>query len=163
MYYIYRNMQKTTILRPSLAWLLLIYLLLLSTSSFCQKTNISDSLKCTQYLDTLTNRQLYRFPEKDATYKGGTDGFSNYINRNLTYDRSHVEHQTILIFSFIVEADGSVSHVILKYHPHGVTNEIIEKTINVLNRLPKLSPATCGAQKVATRQDQPIIFMPKNN
>ena len=141
----------------------LVGILLISLSAFCQKISIPDSLKCKQYFDTLANRQLYNLTEKDVEYKGGAEGFSNYINRNFIYDRSEIEHQTALFFTFIVEPDGSVTNVSLIHPDHGVTNAIIEKAISVLKRMPKLIPAECNNKKVPVRKIQPIILYPDRN
>ncbi|HVY74901.1 MAG TPA: hypothetical protein VG890_08740 [Puia sp.] len=142
---------------------LLCLIFFISQSTFAQKRNISDSLKCTQYFDTLSNRQLYRFPEKNAEYKGGAEGFSNYINRHFSYDNKKIDHQVILIFTFIVEPDGLVSNVSLKYHRKDVPDDIVDKGVKALQKMPKLTPAECNNQKVAIRLMQPIVLYPARN
>jgi hypothetical protein len=143
--------------------ILLFIVFFITTAAFSQKKDVADSLKCTQYFDTLSKRQIYRFPEKDAEFKGGPAGFSNYINRNFSYNNTRIAHQTFLIFTFIVETDGSISNVSLGYPPHDVPNDIIEKGIKVIQKMPKLIPAECNKQKVPVRQSQPIVLYPDRN
>jgi hypothetical protein len=129
---------------------------------FCQDTP-PELQGCQPYFDTLTSRQLYRAPEKDAAYKGGTEKFANYINQNFIYDKSHVDRETSLLFTFIVEPDGSVTSVSLLRPARGVADDVIERGILVMEKMPKLQPAVCHNQKVPQRLSQPITVSPPGN
>ncbi|HEY4155819.1 MAG TPA: hypothetical protein VGM24_10340 [Puia sp.] len=137
-------------------------ILFISISAFCQDAG-SALQGCEPYFDTLTSRQLYRAPEKDAEYKGGTEKFANYINQNFIYDKSHVDRETSLIFTFIVEPDGSVSNVSLLRPARGVADDVIERGMLVMEKMPKLKPAICHNQKVPQRLSQPITVSPAGN
>lgn len=139
---------------------LLPVLLFISLSCFSQQENIMDSMKCVSYFDTLAGRQIVRFPEKDAEYKGGVERFSTYINRNFNYDKSHVDHQAFLYFTFIVEKDGSVSNVALQKPTRGVMDDVVQLGLTAFKNLPRLKPAMCNNQQVPVRLIQPLAVSP---
>lgn len=137
--------------------------LLASLTGLCQTESPANNRDCTQYLDTMSGRQIYQYPEKDAEYKGGTEKFSNYLNQSFNYDKSHVDHPANLTFTFIVEVDGSVSNVMLRYPAHGVMDDVVQLGLSAFRKMPKLKPAICNNQKVPVRLTQSVMVSPNPN
>jgi protein TonB len=135
--------------------LFLILFLLNSQWSFAQ---VSESPKDTAIVTA---------PEIDAEFAGGYDGLVNYLSNNLSFignpknKRSVAKEELLeggrLIVRFIIEKDGSITHVKLetklpKCEPCN------QDAIRVVKNMPKWKPASSDGKAVRTYVRLPIIF-----
>jgi protein TonB len=135
--------------------LFLFFFLALSQWSFAQ---VSESPKDTAIVTS---------PEIDAEFAGGYEGLVNYLSKNLSYvgnpknKRSVPKEELLeggrLIVRFIIEKDGSITHVKLetklpKCEPCN------QDAIRVVKNMPKWKPASSDGKAVRTYVRLPINF-----
>jgi protein TonB len=106
-------------------------------------------------------------PEIDAEFAGGYEGLVNYLSKNLSYvgnpknKRSVPKEELLeggrLMVRFIIEKDGSITHVRLetklpKCEPCN------QDAIRVVKNMPKWKPASSDGKAVRTYVRLPINF-----
>lgn len=105
----------------------------------------------------LKDSDIIDFPDIEASFKGGKEGLQRYINRNLHYPEAAIENdeQGKVYVSFIVEKNGTVSHVKIE---RGVSKALDTEAKRVIESSPKWIPAKKGSKKVRSRCRLPISF-----
>lgn len=101
--------------------------------------------------------KIIEMPEQEASFPGELEGMQKYLANNTQYPEEAMEkgEQGKVFVEFIVEKDGSVSHVkILR----GVSKSIDNETIRVVSAMPKWEPAVHQKQIVRSRCRIPINF-----
>ncbi|HTI94228.1 MAG TPA: energy transducer TonB [Puia sp.] len=92
----------------------------------------------------------------DAEYKGGTAAWLQFLNANCKYPDEAVDQevQGIVKVQFVVEKDGTVSHVEALSGP-----QILQKeAIRVIAASGQWEPSTLNGRKVRSYKIQPIVF-----
>ena len=135
--------------------LLLFFFLALSQCLFAQ---VAESPKDTAIVTT---------PEIEAEYNGGFDALVNYLSNNLSFIGNPKHKKSVpkeelleggrLIVRFIIEKDGSITHVKLesklpKCEPCN------QEAIRVVKNMPKWNPALSDGKAVRTYVRLPIVF-----
>lgn len=109
-------------------------------------------------VDTLDNSEVYTFVDQMPKYPGGTEAMNKFLEQNLQYPKiakeNHIEGKVIL--SFIIEKDGSFSHIeqVGKKLGWGLD----EEALRVLNSMPAWVSAKHNGQTVRCKYYLPIIF-----
>ena len=97
-------------------------------------------------------------------YPGGTDALVDFLVKNLKYPEKAKKDSIVgkVFVTFVVEADGSVSHVkVLR----GIGGGCDEEAVRVVSMMPKWKPGTQGgenAKPVAVQMNLPIQFALNN-
>ena len=92
-----------------------------------------------------------------ASFPGGVDSMFVYIERNLLYPQKAIVGKTEgrVVCGFWVEEDGTISRVeVFK----GVSEELDEEAVRVIDIMSKWEPARRGDKKVRMRYSMPITF-----
>ncbi|NLJ06297.1 MAG: energy transducer TonB [Sphingobacteriales bacterium] len=95
--------------------------------------------------------------EKMPEFPGGEKALSDYLKKEIKYPQSAIKDkiQGLVIVSFIVETDGSVSSVnVLK----GVSEELDNEAVRVVKAMPKWTPGYQKGKAVRVMLNLPIRF-----
>jgi|ERR1700733_11838885 hypothetical protein len=141
-------------------FLLLWFGVAIGGDAFGQMQQANDSSRCGQLFDTLSYRMLSKHPEQLPEFKGGSDGFENYLNLHFSFDRSKLPYRVTLIITFIVEVDGSINGVTNLYVHKEVPDQILKGLLEFFKNLHGYKPALCNGRPVAMRVKQPVILGP---
>jgi TonB family protein len=120
-----------------------------------------------QVTDSTKDTSIVTKPEIDAEYNGGFEGLVNYLSSNISFignpkNKRSVAKEELLeggsvIVRFIIEKDGSITHVKLetklpKCEPCN------QEAIRVVKNMPKWKPASDDGKAVRTYVRLPIRF-----
>lgn len=95
--------------------------------------------------------------ETEATFIGGKSKLMSFIGHSINYPMKAIElnEQGKVFISFVVEKDGSISHVIVEKSP----SKILEReAVRVIRAMPNWIPGTIEGKAVRTRCRVPINF-----
>jgi hypothetical protein len=140
--------------------LLAVLAIMIGGGAFGQEEQNDDSARCGQLFDTLSQRMLCRHPDKFPEFKGGPDGFEDYLNQHFSFDRSKLPGNVTFVVSFIVEVDGSITGVVNLYGHKDIPDEIFKELIEFFKKLRGYKPALCNGRPVPIRVRQPVILRP---
>jgi len=100
---------------------------------------------------------VYAAPEHSPEFPGGVDAFLGYIAKNTRYPATAREasKQGKVIVQFIVEKDGTVSHVQVV---RNVFPSLDAEAIRVVSGSPKWAPGSQDGYPVRVRYTVPISF-----
>ncbi len=98
------------------------------------------------------------FPDVEASFKGGSKAFQNYMVKNIRYPQLCIDQriQGRVFISFVVEKNGAISNVIVDKGAHPLLNE---EAIRLVKGMPKWKPGKANGKKVRTRCRLPINFI----
>jgi TonB family protein len=120
-----------------------------------------------QVADSTKDTSIVTKPEIDAEYNDGFEGLVNYLSSNISFignpkNKRSVAKEELLeggsvIVRFIIEKDGSITHVKLetklpKCEPCN------QEAIRVVKNMPKWKPASDDGKAVRTYVRLPIRF-----
>ena len=140
---------------------------MLKNTLFLFLSFVLSSLSYAQVTESKIDTAIVTTPEIDAEYIGGFDGLVNYLATNLSFignpknKRSVAKEERLeggrLIVRFIIEKDGSITHVKLetklpKCEPCN------QDAIRVVKNMPKWKPASSDGKAVRTYVRLPIVF-----
>jgi TonB family protein len=140
---------------------------MLKNTLFLFLSLVLSSLSYAQVTESKIDTAIITTPEIDAEYIGGFDGLVNYLATNLSFignpknKRSVAKEERLeggrLIVRFIIEKDGSITHVKLesklpKCEPCN------QDAIRVVKNMPKWKPASDDGKAVRTYVRLPIVF-----
>ncbi|WP_443936855.1 TonB family protein [Pedobacter sp. MW01-1-1] len=112
----------------------------------------------------IEDKRIYDFVsiDKQPEYKGGMKNFYQYISSELKYPEESKKNKTQgkVFLSFVVEKDGSLSDISIT---RGLTQEMNEEAIRVLQKSPKWEPAVNNGQPVRVKYNININFQLKND
>jgi periplasmic protein TonB len=93
-------------------------------------------------------------PDVEATFKKGN--WLDFLGNHMTYPREAMrkEIQGTVTVQFVIETDGSVSHVEALYGPEALK----DNAARLIMSSPKWTPATRDGKKVRSRKMQPIVY-----
>ncbi len=94
----------------------------------------------------------------EAEFIGGTIQMIKYIQASVHYPQEsiHLKEQGKVYVSFVVEKDGSITHVEVE---RGVSPALDREAKRVVREFPNWKPGEIGMQKVRTRVRLPISFI----
>lgn len=104
-----------------------------------------------------SEEQIFVVVDKMPEFQGGTAAFNNFIRTNLKYPEEALKNKIegVVIASFIVEKDGSVSNpTIISKVGYGCDTEVIR----LINSMPKWIPGTKGGKAVRVKLSTPFEF-----
>jgi TonB family protein len=137
---------------------LLFLLLLVPAFAFRETDSVNGGQTCcNSFYDSTLKRSYCLNPEIPAEYKGGHDSLRAQLNKLIRYpQKENAEFQGTVWLSFIVETDGSISHVqLLKQVNHPYYNS---EALRVVNQLCHWQTATCDGNKVPSLYYLPVRF-----
>jgi len=123
---------------------------LIGLSSKAQSITSNDTSKVL----TPATDSIYAKPEIEATLKKGN--WADFLDNHMTYPEGarRNEVQGTVTVKFVIETDGSVSHVEALYGPTALR----DNAAHLVMRSPKWTPAMQNGQKVRSYKMQPIVY-----
>jgi protein TonB len=105
----------------------------------------------------ISSNEIFDIAPVDAEYIGGYEALKSYILKNLHYPQEAIElgEQGKVFISFVVEKDGSVSHVKIE---RGVSYSIDREAKRLVTSFPLWKPGEDKFRPVRTRVRLPIGF-----
>lgn len=106
----------------------------------------SPSAGCTNYIEVYE----YDYVTEKPTFPGGTTKLMNYINATRSYPKEAYKKgiQGRVTCSFIVNADGSISHISVL---RGVEPSLNKEAVRILSKMPEWTPGKMNGEAVPTR------------
>ena len=100
----------------------------------------------------------YLMVEKMPTFKGGNmNDFCNWVQSNVKYPKEAMDKsiQGRVVFSFVVERDGSMSEFEVLQSPDKILADEVER---VFKTSPKWEPGEQAGEKVRVKYTVPVVF-----
>ena len=124
-------------------------------------------LSYAQVTESMNDTTIVSSPSVDAEFKGGYDGLGSYLSANLSFIGNPKNKRSVpkedlleggrLIVRFIIEKDGSITHVKLESKlPQ--CEPCNQEAIRVVKNMPKWKPASDDGKAVRTYVRLPIVF-----
>ncbi|MBB6108168.1 outer membrane transport energization protein TonB [Mucilaginibacter lappiensis] len=106
--------------------------------------------------------QVFTSVEHVPEFPGGLEAFGQFLGSNVKYPKADREKgvQGRVIATFIVEADGSLSNIVVT---RGISKAIDEEAIRVLDLSPKWKPGIQNGRPVRVQYSVPISFTLAND
>ena len=106
---------------------------------------------------TMDNSEVFKAPDEQPEFVGGQTALFNYLSNNVVYPPVAIQNniQGRVVVSFIIEKDGSVSNVELKY---GVDPLLDAEALRVVKAMPSWTPGKINGKPVRTLYALPITF-----
>lgn len=107
--------------------------------------------KCTTVMDT-----IYSTVEQMPEFPGGASVMLTYLRKNLRYPYEPFEKIVSVVVKFVVEKDGSLSHVYIK---RGADDLSLDKeALRVVKSMPKWIPGYKDGKPVRVYFSIPVLF-----
>ena len=92
---------------------------------------------------------------RNASFPGGERAYSDYMLENFVYPNDACENgmEGVLMAQFLVNTDGSISHVSIK---ESVSPTVDAEAIRVIQAMPQWNPALLNGQPLRTKVILPI-------
>lgn len=101
---------------------------------------------------------VFEFPDVEASFPGGYDSLSRWINRNIEYPSGSIEkgEQGRVYVAFVVEVDGSLSSIKIE---RGAFPLLDAEVLRLVGSMPNWIPGEMGeGKKCRTRFRLPVNF-----
>lgn len=116
----------------------------------------------------LSSERVFENPDTAAVFKGGVDEMTKFIANTLRYpaDATARNAQGLVVYSFTVETDGSLSNFDLVHHADSALDK---EALRILKTMPNWIPAKSNNQVVRSKNFVPMYFQlkkkenPQNN
>lgn len=104
-----------------------------------------------------STEDVYMFTEEMPTFPDGSKALTTYINKVKRYPEAALENgiEGTVLVEFIVEKDGSVSHVNVKVP---LFYDCDEEAVRIVKSMPKWNPAKIQGEPVRCYYQVPIVF-----
>lgn len=101
--------------------------------------------------------KVFDVVEEMPRFQGGTGALNAYLKRNVKYpvEAKSVGAQGRVIVSFVVEIDGSLSHVKVV---RSVNESLDREAVRVVNSMPRWIPGMQNGQVVRVKYTVPVVF-----
>lgn len=113
-----------------------------------------DTTKRPKVQDKISERRVYSFCTKSASFPGGNDALMRFLHDQIN-DPKLDEITGRLIVRFVVEKDGQITNVTIK---SGISALADKAAIDIIHKMPPWIPAQNDEEIVASYYDQPINF-----
>ena len=106
---------------------------------------------------TTANSEVFKATDEQPEFVGGQTALFNYLSNNVVYPPVAIQNniQGRVVVSFIIEKDGSVSNVELKY---GVDPLLDAEALRVVKAMPSWTLGKINGKPVRTLYALPITF-----
>ncbi len=96
-------------------------------------------------------------PDELAYLGDGQDGLMNFLMKEVSYPTACMEEdiQGKVYITFLVETDGSLSHIKVTKKVHPLLDA---EALRVVNKMPKWNPALKNREPVRTQKSVPFLF-----
>jgi len=96
-------------------------------------------------------------PEVDADYPGGMAAMNQYLMENMVYPQYCLDNEITgrVILQFIIEKDGSITHIEVKKEIHPL---LAKESVRLVQNMPKWIPAKNKGENVRSRTYLPISY-----
>jgi len=148
--------RKRALLKYGLSAPLFVMMLIFSSATVANPTAVLIPTKHLQGKSAGEDK-VFTVVEHTPTFAGGTSKFYDFLGRNIHYpaDAREKKIQGKVILTFIVEADGSLTHIkILRDIGYGCGKE----AARVLAMSPKWNPGVQNGHKVRVQYNVPVSF-----
>jgi len=140
--------------------LIALFTITLSTTIFAQDTIVvapPPVAHSTEIKGVDIKNEIIDFPDVEAQFKGGSDGFQKYISKSVRYPQEAIENniQGKVYLCFIIEKSGEVSNLKIERGAHALLDTEARR---VIADMPKWKPDKKDGKKVRTRVRLPINF-----
>lgn len=101
--------------------------------------------------------EIYDSLDIVAEFPGGIAAMQRYINSHVRYPKESIDlkERGKVYLEFIVETDGSLSHVVVV---KGVSNSLDNEAKRVIRSMPIWTPGSVNSVNVRSRFRMPIVF-----
>jgi protein TonB len=117
------------------------------------------SLPSNAEVNILTNPDstIHNLVEVEPNYNGGDAAMQEFIKSNIKYPSEAIKkkYEGKVYVKFIVERDGSVTHVSIA---RGVNSVLDDEAVRVIELMPKWNPGYQKGKAVRTNVVVPIVF-----
>ncbi|HTF05891.1 MAG TPA: energy transducer TonB [Bacteroidia bacterium] len=107
--------------------------------------------------ESMIEERVYAVPDVMPVFPGGAVEMQNFLDKNLKHPASLVNVQGTVYISYIVEADGRVTHVEASKEVEGAPDFTAE-AIRVVKMFPEQVPGTVNGKPVRCRMVVPVQF-----
>lgn len=106
--------------------------------------------------------KVYDDPEIPSIYTGGTAEMNKFISNSLKYpaDASELNKQGLVVYTFIVETDGTLTNFEIAHHAYP---SLDEEALRILKTMPAWRPARNKGQVVRSTNYVPMYFKLNKN
>ena len=112
-----------------------------------------DSLRCQVFIDTLTNKEYYRFVDSMPEYPEGQSAMVEFFMSNFNYLEPEAFGK--IIIEFLVDKEGKMTDFkILR----GLIDIMDNEAIRVMKLMPNWIPGKCGNETVNVKLIVPWII-----
>lgn len=119
-------------------------LILLSANGFLRAQSVEDTL-------------IYEEVEEEAVFSYGRSALLKYISTHLELPETfHETSQGKILISFVVEKDGSLSHLMLQRGTDNLDHDA--KMLQMISAMPPWTPAKIGGKSVRCSYSLPIYI-----
>lgn len=100
---------------------------------------------------------IYNKVDQSGQFPGGLKEFYTYLAKAIRYPAQAVKEnvQGKVFLTFVIEKDGSISHIIVL---RGIGSGCDEEAARVIKASPKWTPAMQGGQAVRQQYTMPVSF-----
>ncbi|TNF47860.1 MAG: energy transducer TonB [Bacteroidetes bacterium] len=139
---------------------LLLFILSVSTITFvnAQEQVVTPPQQSQPALEENSQEEpICSIPEVDADYPGGMAAMNQYLMENMVYPQYCLENEITgkVILQFIIEKDGSISHIEVKKEIHPL---LAQESVRLVENMPKWIPAQNKGENVRSRTFLPISY-----
>ena len=123
------------------------------------KQHFYNPMQKEQQPDSAKSNEVMEFyvPEVMPEFPGGKKALYKFLSDNIKYPESAKKKkiQGTVWVSFIIEKDGSISHIKVE---HGISPELDKEAIRVIKSMPRWKPATLRGKPVRIVSLLPVKF-----
>jgi tonB family C-terminal domain len=103
------------------------------------------------------DQKIYEVVDTEPGFPGGMSAMMKYLAENIRYPEAAVKagKQGRVMVSFVVEADGSISHAKVA---RGISAELNKEALRVVRAMPKWEPGRHQGKVVRTRYVLPVVY-----
>lgn len=107
--------------------------------------------------DAPLDTNIYDMPEQMPKFPGGADAMDHFISDNMRYpeEAKSKKIQGKVYVQFIVEKDGSISHIKVR---RGVHDLLDAEAVRLIRSMPNWKPGSMRGKTVRVRHTIPISF-----
>ena len=139
---------------------LLLFILSVSTITFvnAQEQVVTPAQQSQPLLEENSQEEpICSIPEVDADYPGGMAAMNQYLMENMVYPQYCLENEITgrVILQFIIEKDGSITHIEVKKEIHPL---LAQESVRLVQNMPKWIPAKNKGENVRSRTYLPISY-----
>ena len=103
------------------------------------------------------DQKIYEVVDTEPGFPGGMSAMMKYLAENIRYPEAAVKagKQGRVMVSFVVEADGSISHAKVA---RGISADLNKEALRVVRAMPKWEPGRHQGKVVRTRYVLPVVY-----